>query len=170
MKVATHPACFDQFRFGIPNQPQPYRPQVIVRPRTPMPFVVWGRAYTGEDILLPALRHHLRIRCELEAFHEGAVFAEPPLNWTTEVRDAHRFEYIDHLLNESTWSQHSLDFDIGMKVRRDQTTPPLASGFKATLPQMTRSEFAGLTASPTIKKIVLRRRNFIDMFMDEVRV
>lgn len=118
--------------------------------------------------MLPALRHHRRIRCEVEAFHSAAVFAEPPLDWTVEARDANRYAYIDHLLNESTWSQHSRDFDPPTN-RRDDSTPPYATGFRTSLFQMTRSEFIGLTASPTVKKIVLRRHNFIDMYIEEVR-
>jgi hypothetical protein len=168
LKTATHPACFDQYRFSIPNSPQTYRPQVIVRPHTPTPFVIWTSQYDGADILVSELRHHQRIRCEGEALHATGVFAEPPLDWPLEAREAHRYNFIDRLFNESTWSQHLREFDPPTN-RRDDSAPPFATGFKAAIHQTTRSEFVGITASPTIKKILLRRRNFIDMFMEQVR-
>jgi hypothetical protein len=43
--------------------------------------------------------------------------------------------------------------------------PSLASGFKAFMPLLTREEFVGLALSPTVRKLVLRRANHVDMYL-----
>jgi hypothetical protein len=141
----------------------PYRPPVAV-PDAPLSFFILAREHMGAAQLVHSLKRHRRVRCDSEPLAVSQSFAEFPLNWTLPEREQHRFSYLDRLLTEATWSPESTK----MEKSRDLTRPPLATGFRTATVQLTRSEFTGLTASPTIRKVVLRRANPVDAYLDKL--
>jgi hypothetical protein len=92
--------------------------------------------------------------------HPAGVYAAAPLNWTVAERDANRVEYLSRLLSKTQWPPGQ---------RAVVGVPPASSGFKAFTHHLTRSEFVGLTSSPLVRKIVLRRANVLDEYISELK-
>jgi len=99
--------------------------------------------------------------CEGEALHQKAVYASAPLNWTVAKRDAHRAEYMDRLLSQTQWAAASREAKV--------MDPPVSSGFKVFAGHLTRSEFIGVSFSPMVRKIVLRRINILDEYLSGLK-
>lgn len=119
----------------------------------------------GAIPLVHNLKRHGRVRCDPEPLAVEQSFAEFPLNWSVSVREQNRYSYLDRLLNETVWSPESRKLDKS----KDASRPPVATGFKASTAQLTRSEFSGLTSSPTVRKIVVRRANSVDAYIARIK-
>jgi hypothetical protein len=153
--------CAQKFHKEFAVNAVPYRPPVLVDPHAPVPFVILARARTGSNLLVHTLWQHPRVRCEGEALHPEEAYASPPFNWTVPERDAHRLEYIDGLLSATQWPPGSPRAKIG--------DAPVSSGFKAFAHHLSPSEFIGLSSSPMVRKIVLRRSNLLDEYLSSVK-
>jgi hypothetical protein len=155
------PSCNGKFHVELVQNATPYRPPVLFDPHVPIPFVILARPRTGSNLLVHTLWQHPRVRCDGEALHLEEVYASYPLNWTVAERDADRVGYLDRILTETRWPADSNRVKIGV--------PPVSSGFKAFTHHLTRSEFIGLSSSPMVRKIVLRRANILDEYLSELK-
>jgi len=160
-----------------PSSSEPYQPPRRIDPHAPTPFLVLTRARSGSNFLVSLLEAHGRIRCDGEAFNHQVCSAHPPRNWTVAQRDMNRSRYLDVLLTDAygAWSpalpstqqppllfSHPGDQQPGKSSGQERTR---AVGFKAFPRHLRLSEFTGLVLRHDVRKIVLRRRNFIDMYL-----
>jgi hypothetical protein len=153
--------CSHLFHAEFVPDALPYRPPVLFDQHAPVPFVILARARTGSNLLVHTLWEHPLVHCDGEALHTQAAFAAAPLKWTVPERDSNRVEYLDRLLTVTQWPSGSPRVKVG--------APPVSAGFKAFTHHLTQSEFTGLSTSPMVRKLVLRRANFLDEYVSMLK-
>jgi hypothetical protein len=141
---------------GQPNATdQLYRPPAVYDPKAPTAFIILARPRTGSNLLVGLLDQHRHVQCSYEALHLEETFAWPPLNWTVQARDADRYRFLD------------LMFTAPPNPLETNPKRILAVGFKAFTKQFFLPELLGISSTPSIRKVVLRRRNLVDMYLSE---
>jgi hypothetical protein len=103
------------------------------------------------------------VRCSFEALHLNETYAWPPLNWTVKARDADRYHFLDLLFSAPT---EPIPYPPRKPLSR-HFKRVLATGFKVFTKQLFLPELQGIAASPSIRKVVLRRKNLVDMYISE---
>jgi hypothetical protein len=139
-----------QFHKLKASPPEPYRPPVLQDPHGPVPFIILAHPRTGSNLFRQLLVGHPHVRSECEVLNVRAVMAQAPLHWSVAKRDANRYAYIDRVFTAN---------------RTHAGVASHASGFKTFTYHITRNEFVGFAFSPTIRKLMLRRANHVDMYL-----
>ena len=132
---------------------QPYHHPGYGDPHAPVPFVILSQQRSGTHLTSSLLRHHPRVRAMGESFHPGTE--KWLLNLSAHYRAHHREEWMDLILSENQ----------GPLAPPANQSAPLAVGFIAQPWHLTLSEFAALALAPTVRKIVIRRVNLIEMYV-----
>jgi hypothetical protein len=159
-------ACPFRHPFARGFVSEPYRPPVIHDPKSPNQFVIMARPRTGSNLLTRLLDDNKIVLCSGEALHNKNVYAWPPLNWTLDERDEHRHQFLDLLFSAQTQPMpHPSD-----SLAPTQFKHVLATGFKVFTDQLFRPEFQGIAYSPSIRKIVLRRKNLVSVAICDVLI
>jgi hypothetical protein len=128
-------------------------------PKSPTAFLILARPRTGSNLLAGLLDEQKNVQCSFEALHLNETYAWPPLNFTVQDRDADRYHFLDLLFTAPPPSNKPAK----------HLKHVLAVGFKVFTKQLFLPELQGMTGSPSIRKVVLRRKNLVDMYLSELK-
>jgi len=128
------------------------------------PFVVLTFQRTGSNLLCGKLHNHAQVVMHNEVFNNAKIWTyqnedlrtDPTWSWNIFSRDSNPVEFLMDLFKRETMNKKDAT-SVGFKLFPDHFTTASESALRQVL------------ADGRIKKIILRRENYLDVYVSKLR-